>query len=342
MPQNNLSPAEICEASVVALGKVLGEIEYQVTKTPKVALRTITDKVTNKNALRVDLYAEDRFEMALAGSSKDERLSKIIILGEERIEKDPEFKNLTGREETFALVDMIDGTDLLERGLSNWCSAAVFFRPSEKVGERILASCVGLPTGEIYYAHAQSSDVYVKQRLQFDRPVAKPSNIKELKEASICFYGQKALNLAKTSEQRLFQHLIDLSTQIKVRREEKENRGEQLTAEDGDITSRFYNLAGIPMMVKLIDHRIKIAKNIDAVFDVRGQKPHDVVPGAFLALIGGAVMWNLNTSTYATRVDLEKALLEPAAKSMRYIIACTKELCEQMQPLLRPVAKGAV
>jgi hypothetical protein len=340
MPQDNLSPVEVCEAAVVALGKVLTEIQYQVTKTPNVALRTITDEVTNKSALRVDLYAEDRFEVAFADSDNSE-LSKVIILGEERIEKDPEFKNLSGREETFALVDMIDGTDLLERGLSNWCSAAVFFRPSAKEGERILCSCVGLPTGEIYYAHAHSSDVYVKQRLKFDRPVAKPSEIKELTKASICFYGQKANNLTKTSEQQLFHYLADLSKKIKDGREEKERNGEILTPEDGDISSRFYNLAGIPMMVKLIDHRIKIAKNIDAVFDVRGQKPHDVVPGAFLALLGGAVMWNLDTNTYATTIDLERALLEPASQSMRYIISCTEELCEQIHPLLRTAAKGA-
>jgi hypothetical protein len=48
------------------------------------------------------------------------------------------------------------------------------------------------------------------------------------------------------------------------------------------------------MTVKLVDHEVRAAKGIDAVFDVRGQNTHDVVPGAFLAMKAKAVMKNLS------------------------------------------------
>jgi hypothetical protein len=216
----------------------------------------------------------------------------------------------------------------------------VFFCPSNNPGEKILGACVGLPSGEIYSASAHSKEVYIKQKGHFARPAAKPSTVKELKNASVCFYGQKAGSLSAVAERGLIKYITDWNEKQNETRARKKLNGEPLDDADADASSRFYNLAGIPMMVKLIDHRVKAAKNIDAVFEVRGQKPHDVVPGAFLALVGGAVMWSLDDNAYVTPADLEKALLKPSDKSMRYIIACTKELCQQILPLLKPLAKS--
>lgn len=52
----------------------------------------------------------------------------LEVWGEESIVRN---KDLTFYEskKTVALLDMVDGTDLINRGLGNWCSAMVFFIP---------------------------------------------------------------------------------------------------------------------------------------------------------------------------------------------------------------------
>ncbi|TDA25606.1 MAG: hypothetical protein DSO00_08510, partial [Archaeoglobi archaeon] len=62
----------------------------------------------------------------------------------------------------------------------------------------------------------------------------------------------------------------------------------QVKKTNEEIGFRIYNLAGNPVMVKLVDHRIKDARGIDAVIEIKGQKPHDMAPGAYIALKGGA------------------------------------------------------
>jgi hypothetical protein len=174
--------------------------------------------------------------------------------------------------------------------------------------------------------------------------------------ASVSFYGQKAANLnsvfkenipALAAQESLLEYVIRINSEREKQRKEKEENGRPITEADEPVPFRIYTLAGIPMIVKLIDHRIKNAKNIDVVFDLRGQQPHDVVPGAYLAIKAKATMRKLwvdsdtKEGKYAdmTLEDLEQSLMRPAASSSKlsYVIASTKELADEITPLLLPL-----
>jgi hypothetical protein len=101
--------------------------------------------------------------------------------------------------------------------------------------------------------------------------------------------------------------------------------------------NRIYTLAGIPMIVKLIDHRIKQAANIDIVFDCNGQRPHDFVAGAYLAKKANAVIKNIDSGNEISYADLERALLLPdnPKTEFRYVIAATEDLCDGIMPILK-------
>jgi fructose-1,6-bisphosphatase/inositol monophosphatase family enzyme len=81
---------------------------------------------------------------------------------------------------------------------------------------------------------------------------------------------------------------------------------------------RIYNFAGNPMMVKVADG------SMSAVFELLGQSPHDVVPGAFIAKCAGAKLTDLR----GRDIDLDAALCKPAAPDakLRYVLSCTSEL----------------
>jgi fructose-1,6-bisphosphatase/inositol monophosphatase family enzyme len=83
------------------------------------------------------------------------------------------------------------------------------------------------------------------------------------------------------------------------------------------------------MMMKLIDPICHEAHGIDAVFDVAGQKPHDVVPGAYIALKAGACMRKIDGTTLSL-ADLENALLRPADQRLKYVLTGTAALCDEM------------
>jgi hypothetical protein len=136
-----------------------------------------------------------------------------------------------------------------------------------------------------------------------------PTAITAIEQASVCFYGQKPPNLIDTASRAL-------------------------CSSTGPAPFRIYTLAGIPMMMKLIDHRVQIdgVRGIDAVFDVKGQKPHDVVPGAFIAIKGGATMTDLS-GVPINEVTLEQSLKKPASEDseLRYVLAATDKLCRALQ-----------
>jgi len=142
------------------------------------------------------------------------------------------------------------------------------------------------------------------------------NSYKNLKEASICFYGQKITNFRSLVQSKLLDYISSVNEkQVKKTNEE--------------IGFRIYNLAGNPVMVKLVDHRIKDARGIDAVIEIKGQKPHDMAPGAYIALKGGAVLKRLDGSKI-TLEDLENALLKPASQKLSYVLASTEELADEI------------
>jgi fructose-1,6-bisphosphatase/inositol monophosphatase family enzyme len=300
------------DAGVYAVKVVLEKIERALMRNPASALETVIVG-SRKPALRIDLNAEFIIEDAIREWDEDNghSLELMEVLGEESL-RDPTL-NLMGKEGVYALVDAIDGTDLLERGLGNWCTTGVFFRPNDIEAKRILAAFVGLPTGEIYYATADDNNASVI-RSEEDPPtgVSGSSGVTSVRDASVCFYGQKSERLLATTARPLFKA-------------------------GGTNPFRVYNLAGIPMMMRLIDYRFKTAHGIDSVFEIMGQKPHDVVPGAYIAMKGGAVVKDLSGRPLS-EVDLENALLRPAvedeSEQLKYVIAATEQLCDEMISLL--------
>lgn len=316
---SDIDVKDLVNAGFIAVRYTYRRIQNFIELDPNGAFESISIGNQKKKALNVDKAAEDTFKIAIKLYAK--RSAQLIeVFGEESLRD--KTLDLTNRKGIFALADMIDGTDLLERRLSNWCSAVVFFNPQAPRGRKILASFVVLPDGKAYYASLDDETVkvrYVNRNVEI-RDVFRPSNVSDLKNASVCFYGQKAKSFVELAKYPLFDHLANAKT-----------------LED----FRFYTLAGIPMVMNLIDHEVEMAKNIDAVFDVRGQKPHDVVPGAFLALKAGATVKNLISGKRMTYEDLENALMRPSSdeSKLKYIIASTPQLSNKLSKLLTPPIK---
>src|ERR1051326_4784749 len=316
----------ICKAAIAAFRTVIKEINSKVEKTPEIALEKQYSPRRKKLALGIDLLAEYRFADVLADKLREDG-EEVEVFGEESITQDITFD---GRPGVFALADVIDGTDLLERGLSNWCSAVVFFCPQYEKGKKIIAAFVGLPSRDIFYTYEgiDSVKVYLNaeshphlKHEDLHRDVKRASTVDSLDCASICFYGQKPTNHDEVAQTALLPRLVELSSQ------------ESNNVEDIGKVCRLYTLAGIPMMVKLIDHRVKTAANIDAVFDIHGQSPHDVVAGAYLAIKAGAVMKNLDGNNISNDV-LEDSLLAPSSVKFKYVLASTEKLCDDLLELV--------
>jgi hypothetical protein len=323
--------AALCSNGIKATRAALNSTLKYADYYPEEAFRET--EIDGKKALVVDALAEAQFKVALG-----DRCYYVEAVGEESLgKKVPPDKalDLRGKEGIHALVDMIDGTDLLERGLSNWCSAGCFFEPRGNPGSQILASFVRVTSGEFYYSTSAMEDVMIKPTPRRDPvAVAGCSSVTSLENASVCFYGQKAENLCSifgepnennVAANSLLQYVIE-----------------------HDLSKfRIYNLAGIPMILKMIDHKVKAASNIDAVFDLRGQQPHDVIPAAYLALKAKATVRKLwvdgssrePKSADMTLEDLEESLMRPTLSRLKYIISSTKELADEMTPLLLPLLR---
>jgi fructose-1,6-bisphosphatase/inositol monophosphatase family enzyme len=326
-------PQEICNAGLFAIRNTLTEIKWWLDRYPERALETTYAPPgrKNKEALRLDIDAEDTFVRNLNKEYEGGLFKDVLVYGEESID---ETTDLSNESRVVALVDMVDGTDLVERNLSNWCSAAIFFCPSAEPGKRILASCVGLPSGRIYYAHANSEGVYCKPQGGLATPVGGPSQVEDLRQASISFYGQKVSRLQETMKTGLIDYLL---------KEPKSTEAENAIENNSQRRkNRIYTLAGIPMIVKLIDHRVKRAANIDVVFDCNGQRPHDFIAGAYLAKRASAVIKNIDSGNEISYHDLETALLRPdnPQSDFRYVVAATDRLCDEILPLLASKSKA--
>ena len=254
----------------------------------------------------------------------------LDVWGEESI-CDKTNENLSFRSsiKTVALLDMIDGTDLVNRRLGNWCSAMVFVYPPQK---EILVSVIGLPTREFYVAengmqpykvHLRTDAAKISPKLLSDRTELKlnPHKTTQLIQAAICFYGQKAANLLT-----VFGSLLPVAADASSKSNESDRANRSRLGEyfhnvgASKPKMRIYNLAGNPMMARVADG------TIDAVIELRGQKPHDVIPGAFIAKQAGAVFCDLDGND----IDMGEAVLDPNASNLRYILARNKSLAEQI------------
>lgn len=338
MPQH-IFPDEVCSAGTQAVSSVIQTVIQTLADDPDLALSSRYDKVRDKEALAIDWDAEVHFREIFRHEYKQGMFRDAKIYGEESIKSSTDFSNESG---LIALTDMVDGTDLLERNLSNWCSAVVFFNREEE-STQIIGACVGLPSGRIYSAHSNSNYVRYVQfyRDNNKRPtgglVMGPSTITSLEHSSVCFYGQKAKSLQTVARTKLLDYLISKEeAKEKLKRQRDEGEGQRFISVEREKVNRIYTLSGIPMMMRLIDHRVKDAANIDVIFQLTEQHPHDAVPGLYIAKKGGAYILNLKTGLEMTDEELARGLLRPGHpdEGMKYIVAATPDLCNELAPLL--------
>jgi fructose-1,6-bisphosphatase/inositol monophosphatase family enzyme len=255
----------------------------------------------SKDILYVDKEAENGCATYLGRHFGDDCL---CVLGEETLWKDPD-KDLSRESRIVAILDMVDGSDLLERELGNWCSAMVFFDPKTP---EILFSIVQDARDRIYFADQSGAYCVGKgnspQRLSGPQAVSSDA-------ASVCFYAQKPKHLT-TIPDGFFEWLRNIKTR------NKESR------------LRIYTLAGNPMMAKLAN-----GENIHVVFEHIGQHPHDAVPGLYIALRAGAHLLDFE-SRPITEAHLAQSLLKPSGAGLQYVLASTNELALEVAAALRP------
>jgi fructose-1,6-bisphosphatase/inositol monophosphatase family enzyme len=272
---------------------------------PASAFEPVRIGTHEKAALAIDLFAE---RLAAVELGRRLELFDPVIYGEESLRNQD--LDLTGEERLTILLDTLDGSDLFRLGLGNWCSAAVLFVPASK---RIVGAFVGVPEGFIYYWTPLDPRPFRYDLLTGrTAAVSGPSMTRNLADAAVAFYGQKIASLCSNAGPLTH-----------------ENNAE-LRAKGLDL--RVYNLAGIPAMVRTVD--LAFGKRIDAVFELRGQYPHDVVAGAVIAQQAGATLVDLNGEP----LDIAAALMRPADPTgkMRYILAATPELARDLLDHLRP------
>lgn len=231
------------------------------------------------------LHVLSRDEMLRSVGRPAPRGSRHVIgvLGEEfmKAENNPGWRGLDFVEpdcDILALVDPLDGTVLRQRDLPNWCIAIAFYA---RESAEVLASLVSQAVGDLYFATPDGGAF--RQSLDFMNPIregrlrlGRPRPIRPkpfTSESHLAFVAQKPDSFVRmASFGRMLRHF-----------------------------DRVYNLGGNPMLAKLADG------SINAVFEPRGHRAHDVVPGAFIARKAGAVVCDLDGRS----LDWRNSLLHP-------------------------------
>jgi hypothetical protein len=278
----------------------------------------VVDKVAENECARFLTKAYGESNIGVLGEETLWRL-KALNLRTSRVDGYGSRAIVIGRPETRPtfLLDMIDGSDLIERGLGNWCSALIFMKPG--IHPQILFSLVQNEDGTIYGADEMGAFVIPAGNprgglLPVRGPdtvlLSKPANDKpkreEIAQIAICYYGQKVGHFA-TIPPELFAWAN--ASECKKR-------------------LRFYNLAGNPMMARLAN-----GESVHAVFEHIGQLPHDAAPGAYIALKAGAHLLNLSGVKIGAD-DLATSLMTPSGAQMQYVLASTLELADELAQAL--------
>jgi hypothetical protein len=214
-----------------------------------------------------------------------------------------------------ALADMVDGTDHAAMDVNLWCSAIVIY---DNAKSRILASLVGFSSGRICIARDDRKDAWFANEESevfpsADNTLAGPSDLEDVTASRIGFYGQKPENFLMVASDTAF---INLISRVQI-----ESAGESAL--------RLFNFAGNQMIVKLVDRSRSndktIADGIDAVFEKKGQRPHDFVPAAYIALRMEAAMFDLDEMSISED-DLADMVRTPDERARPYVIAGTENL----------------
>jgi fructose-1,6-bisphosphatase/inositol monophosphatase family enzyme len=304
--ESAISAVQDCQETIAAALERLERKPESVAERFQKVLRN-AGRVDAKDALAIDLDAESASKAYFLRMFP----SQVQVLGEETLTSFKKWQD----EQYCVLLDMVDGTDLVEMGLNLWCSAVVIF---DRVNAKILGSVVGLPSGHIY--HAREGQEGGRVRIEGEDYLLEGcSNITAIKHARIAFYGQKAKNFMSVAGNAGFRRAL---TQVE---------------KDTNATCRVYDFAGNPMMVKLANRKkddvgVSIVGDIDAVFDLLGQQMHDVVPGAYIAKKAGAFMCDIQGDEL-TFEELGRRMTNPKDK-LNYVLAATEALAKELAGVL--------
>ncbi len=296
-------------------------VDRMIRETPNKAFKTYWAKTAKgmKPLATVDFMAERSFEGSIIHAFGEEN---VFVVGEESLDE----VDLTNEKRICVLIDIIDGTDLLQRGLSNWCSAIVIFTPQPSP-PKILASFVAVKGEALYFANEYGASRWPLRYkpTRGARSLFIPKSNNGLKDSTVCMYAQKGsrllalLSLHKTGLPQWLEKVAANDKEMK----QKVNRG----LDEVESLFRFYDLAGNPMMCRLLTGKVHI------VFDLEGQAPHDVIPGAYIALKGGAKL-SSTTGEEITESQLAEALLRPGISTMRYVLAANDNLSREFVDVL--------
>src|SRR6266705_2467417 len=157
MNQNELDELLSPDYMMEQIRVVYEFLEDHIRNFPDKSFTTqyIKTKVGLKPLLVVDLLAEHFFMSCVARRFGPDM---VEIYGEESLALNPDLRQET---RTCILIDMVDGTDLLERDFSNWCSAIVVFSPQER---RIEGSFVFLKSEKGRYLYYTKDTRTFKKR----------------------------------------------------------------------------------------------------------------------------------------------------------------------------------
>ena len=145
-----------------------------------------TSRDSNNPTRRIDLVAQQAlkaklrivFEGAISFIAEEPERHEVAVP-----------QDLTKSSVNVAILDPIDGTDLWVRGFGNWCVSTAIFDPVEA---QILAAFVGYSSGDIYWATRHVA--CRRDKNDEDHPLSVPRAGLKLRDAAVCFYGQKAAN----------------------------------------------------------------------------------------------------------------------------------------------------
>jgi fructose-1,6-bisphosphatase/inositol monophosphatase family enzyme len=294
--------------------KRIGHRVSDSTHDDNVAELAVKDELTNKGreeGIHVLTY-EQLFQPQSLSLKADERVMAVISEEYMKPENNTGWKSINALNpacEIIALVDALDGTMLRQRDLPNWCIAIVFYTRTE--GE-VLASLVGQAIGDLYYA-TRSGGAF-RESCDFKNPRKDGrlvlGSLKQIKvqsltpERHLAFVAQKPKSFIKMAS------LVDMLNGF----------------------DRVYNLGGNPMLAKLADG------SMSAVFEPSGHKAHDVVPGAFIAKMAGAAVYDLQGGELDWRYALRNPDHKDKAGLLSYAAATNHELAQQILKAL-PVAE---
>lgn len=312
------------EPSVVAaaLAKTIAEVQNIVRalelNDPAMAFSEVV--LGGKAMLGEDLLAEMLTNVKLR-AKLHVTPEEYFMHGEESLAIRKTARDLTAERRPGSLHDAVDGTDLRVLNFGNDCSAAIVVDPTEAPGARILTAAIGLPGQAVYYSIRDSDAVWCWKikghKLSTTGPSISFKRIvptTRLADAIVCCYGQKPASLAALIGTGFFDRWLAQPNPL----------------------GRFHTLAGMPMVPKMVAPMLG-TRPVDVILEIAGQAAHDMAPGAYIALNGGATILHLDGRPFRIE-EIEEAALHPASEQfrMKYVMAASQELAEEAVDWLRP------